>query len=118
MALIYQNKTIKAAVDAKDYLKHKTQELIADKNEEITLHNDVIRSTTLYDDDGTLKIKQNQVPALGPNSFSETKEGAGSDGTSTTKDFWESGSARKNSKEEQTKKEDKKDPEEEEINII
>ena len=72
----------------------------------------------MYDDDGTVKIKQNQVPTLGPNSFPKNQDGVSSDGTSGSNDFWESGSARKNSKEEQTKKEDKKEPEEEEINII
>ena len=55
---------MKAASEATDYIKQKAHQLITDKNEEIVLHNDVIRSTTLYDSDGTLIIRQNEVPTL------------------------------------------------------
>lgn len=58
---------MKVASEATDFLKQKTHQLITDKDDEIVLHNDVIRSTAFYDNDGTLIIKQNEVPTIKSN---------------------------------------------------
>ena len=65
LELFHQQKTVKVATDARDFIKVKTNELLSDKNEEIVLHNDVIRSTTIYEEGTGFKIKQNEVPSLG-----------------------------------------------------
>lgn len=62
-------KTFKAAVEVKDFLKLKTHQLIKNKDEEIVLHNDVIRSTTMYDEDGPKVIRQNELPKIGNEVF-------------------------------------------------
>ena len=67
------------ATEARDFIKVRTNELLTDKNEEIVLHNDVIRSTTLYDETGAFKIKQNEVPVLGRRTSKEEK---------SDEDFW------------------------------
>lgn len=110
---------MKAAVEAKDYIKHKTQELIADKDEEITLHNDVIRSTTLYDDDGTLKIKQNELPPAAIKNLSDkAQKPKGPPGKEEAEDFWETPGARKSSGEQPGTLQGGQQAPEDDVNII
>ena len=62
---------------------------MTDKDEEIVLHNDVIRATTLYDDVDPIKIKQNVVPKLNEMKKEETIK-------VQNEDFWATSPDKKN----------------------
>lgn len=107
------------AVETKDYMKSKAHELMSNKDDEITLHNDVIRSTTMYDDDGTVKIKQNELPKGAQLQVPQQPVPISAATQKQYQDYWETDNPRKNSNGEAEKKQTaKEEKQEDDINII
>lgn len=107
------------AVETKDYMKSKAHELISNKEEEITLHNDVIRSTTMYDDDGSVKIKQNEFPSAAQPQRPLQPVPQNAELQKQYRDYWETDNPRKNSAgEADAKQPEKEEKQDDDINII